>query len=115
MKPEKGSVVSVWYTGEKSDCNLCYESVSILLLILIVLYCYFISSIPYYYTVILFLQIPQILATIVSILSFIGHLEDGTVFDSNVENSRKKDRKALKFKVGTGGHINRHILNVTLC
>jgi len=45
MKPEKGSVVSVWYTGR---------------------------------------------------------LEDGTVFDSNVENSRKKDRKALKFKVGTG-------------
>jgi len=45
MTPEKGSVVSVWYTGK---------------------------------------------------------LEDGTVFDSNVENSRKKDRKALKFKVGTG-------------
>jgi len=45
MKPDKGSVVSVWYTGR---------------------------------------------------------LEDGTVFDSNVENSRKKDRKALKFKVGTG-------------
>jgi len=45
MQPEKGSVVSVWYTGK---------------------------------------------------------LEDGTVFDSNVENSRKKERKALKFKVGTG-------------
>ena len=45
MKPEKGSVVAVWYTGK---------------------------------------------------------LEDGTVFDSNVENARKKDRKALKFKVGTG-------------
>jgi len=45
MKPDKGSVVSVWYTGR---------------------------------------------------------LEDGTVFDSNVENSRKKERKALKFKVGTG-------------
>ena len=38
--------------------------------------------------------------------SFPGKLEDGTVFDSNVENSRKKDRKALKFKVGTGTTIS---------
>eukprot|EP00116_Pleurobrachia_bachei_P011257 sb/3471519/ len=50
MKPEKGSVVAVWYTGK---------------------------------------------------------LEDGTVFDSNVENARKKDRKALKFKVGTVESISR--------
>lgn len=33
---------------------------------------------------------------------YTGKLEDGTVFDSNIENSRKKERKALKFKVGTG-------------
>jgi len=45
MKPEKGSVVSVWYTGKT---------------------------------------------------------EDGKVFDTNIETARKKDVKALKFKVGTG-------------